>query len=142
MRFRFASIPYWRANRLRFFADSHRENLYNAHPSNVASVNSMNSQVVVDGTSIPDYGGNKLSQQLVDHQFKQSMTLKDNHCDNSFAESLFSRMKAELLDGGVFLKMEDARMECFDYIEVTTIQLENILLLATKVHCNLKYRAV
>ena len=63
------------------------------------------------------YGGNKFSQRLLDYQFKQSMTRKDNHYDNAFAESLFSRLKAELLDGGAFLNIEDARMECFDYIE-------------------------
>ncbi|GAB2525626.1 IS3 family transposase [Spirosoma aerophilum] len=28
------------------------------------------------------------------------------------------RLKAELLEGGVFLKVEDARTEVFDYIEV------------------------
>lgn len=37
--------------------------------------------------------------------------------DNAFAESLFSRDKAELLEGGVFSDAEEARLETFNYIE-------------------------
>ena len=51
------------------------------------------------------------------NEFRQSMTRKDNHYDNAFAESLFSRFKAELLDGGVFYGLEDARSKIFEYIE-------------------------
>ena len=51
------------------------------------------------------------------NQFRQSMTRKDNHYDNAFAESLFSRFKAELLDGDVFYGLEDARSKIFEYIE-------------------------
>jgi transposase InsO family protein len=45
------------------------------------------------------------------------MTRRDNHYDNAQAESLFSRFKAELLEDGVFLDVEDAKQESFDYIE-------------------------
>ena len=45
------------------------------------------------------------------------MTRKDDHYDNAFIESLFSRFKAELLDGGVFYGLQDARMRTFEYIE-------------------------
>ncbi len=45
------------------------------------------------------------------------MTRRDNHYDNAYAESLFSRLKAELLQGGEFVDIEDASKECFDYIE-------------------------
>jgi len=45
------------------------------------------------------------------------MTRRNNHYDNAFAESLFSRIKAELLEGGLFLNIEEARMEYFDYID-------------------------
>lgn len=38
--------------------------------------------------------------------------------DNAFAESLFSRYKAELLEGGKFADVEEARMETFNYIEI------------------------
>lgn len=49
---------------------------------------------------------------------RQSMTRVDNHYDNAFAESLFSRFKAELLRGGAFLDLEDAQAAVFEYIEV------------------------
>lgn len=54
---------------------------------------------------------------LAQHGFRQSMTRKDDHYDNAFAESLFSRLKAELLDGGVFYGVHDARTRTFEYIE-------------------------
>ena len=37
--------------------------------------------------------------------------------DNAYAESLFSRYKAELLEGGAFADVEEARLESFNYIE-------------------------
>ncbi|MDQ3252334.1 MAG: integrase core domain-containing protein, partial [Acidobacteriota bacterium] len=37
--------------------------------------------------------------------------------DNAFAESLFSRYKAELLEGGVFRDVTEAQLETFEYIE-------------------------
>jgi len=51
------------------------------------------------------------------HGFRQSMTRRDNHYDNAHAESLFSRFKAELLDGGVFKGLDDAYYRTFEYIE-------------------------
>ena len=48
----------------------------------------------------------------------QSMGRADNVYDNAFTESLFSRLKAELLENGVFLSLEDARTEIFEYIEI------------------------
>ena len=51
------------------------------------------------------------------HEYRQSMTRKDNHYDNAQAESLFSRFKAELLDGGVFYGLEDAYYRSLEYIE-------------------------
>jgi transposase InsO family protein len=37
--------------------------------------------------------------------------------DNAYAESLFSRYQAELLEGGAFADVEEARLETFNYIE-------------------------
>lgn len=54
---------------------------------------------------------------LKTHQYRQSMTRKDNHYDNAQAESLFSRFKAELLDGGAFRGLKDAYYRSFEYIE-------------------------
>ena len=45
------------------------------------------------------------------------MTRKDNHYDNSHAESLFSRFKAELLDDDIFYGFDDAYSRTFEYIE-------------------------
>jgi hypothetical protein len=35
--------------------------------------------------------------------------------NNAFAESLFSRYKAELLEGGAFSDVEEVRLETFNY---------------------------
>ena len=56
-------------------------------------------------------------QLLIKNKCQQSMTRVDNHYDNAFAESLFSRLKAELLRGGVFLDLDNAHTETFKYIE-------------------------
>lgn len=63
------------------------------------------------------YGGLEFRKLLKTHGFRQSMTRKDNHYDNATAESLFSRFKAELLDGGIFYGLEDAYYRTFEYIE-------------------------
>jgi transposase InsO family protein len=49
--------------------------------------------------------------------FRQSMSGKGNCYDNARAESFFSRFKAELIEGGVFEDVEQARSEVFSYIE-------------------------
>ena len=49
--------------------------------------------------------------------FRQSMSGKGNCYDNAQAESFFSRFKAELIEGGVFEDVEQARSEIFSYIE-------------------------
>jgi putative transposase len=51
------------------------------------------------------------------HACRQSMTRVDNHYDNAFIESLFSRFKAELLRGKAFDDYEHAHAEIFEYIE-------------------------
>lgn len=55
---------------------------------------------------------------LARHQCIQSMSKADNPYDNAYAESLFSRFKAELIQKGAFESKEDATTEVFDYIEV------------------------
>ncbi len=49
--------------------------------------------------------------------FRQSMSGRGNCYDNAQAESFFSRFKAELLEGGAFENIEQARSEVFSYIE-------------------------
>jgi putative transposase len=48
---------------------------------------------------------------------RQSMSGKGNCYDNAQAESFFSRFKTELLEGGVFEDVAQARSEIFSYIE-------------------------
>ena len=49
---------------------------------------------------------------------RPSMSQAGNAYDNAFAESLWSRLKAELLESGIILSVADARTEIFDYIDV------------------------
>ena len=64
--------------------------------------------------------------QFVSHNFRrmlndagcrQSMSCRGNCYDNATAESFFSRYKAELLEGGMFADVVQARSETFSYIE-------------------------
>jgi transposase InsO family protein len=64
------------------------------------------------------YAGNKFRELLAENEIRQSMSGKDNPYDNAFMESYFSRFKAELLQGGAFEKLEDARTEIFEFIEM------------------------
>lgn len=68
-----------------------------------------------------DRGGQYASRQfrslLRASGCRQSMSRADESYDNAYAESLFSRYKAELLEGGAFADLEEARMETFNYIE-------------------------
>ncbi len=63
------------------------------------------------------YASNGFRLLLQQNGFRQSMSGKGNCCDNAQAESFFSRFKAELIEGGVFEDLEQARSEIFSYIE-------------------------
>jgi transposase InsO family protein len=52
-----------------------------------------------------------------DHECRQSMARRANCYDNAQAESFFSRYKAELLEGGAFADVSQARSETFSYVE-------------------------
>lgn len=45
------------------------------------------------------------------------MCRKADAYDNAVAESFFSRLKAEMLQSGIFQTLEDAQTELFHYIE-------------------------
>jgi len=64
------------------------------------------------------YAGKKFRKLLTGHFSLQSMSGAANPYDNAFMESYFSRFKAELLQGGAFEGLEDARKEIFEYIEM------------------------
>ena len=63
------------------------------------------------------YVDTEFRELLNQHGFEQSMSRADETYDNAHAESLFSRYKAELLEGGAFADVEQARSETFAYIE-------------------------
>ena len=63
------------------------------------------------------YASNGFRRLLQQSGFRQSMSGKGNCYDNAQAESFFSRFKAELVEGGVFEDLEQARIEIFSYIE-------------------------
>ena len=75
------------------------------------------SGLIVHSDGGAQYASTTFKALLKTHQYRQSMTRKDNHYDNAQAESLFSRFKAELLDGGVFYGLQDAYSRSFEYIE-------------------------
>ena len=64
------------------------------------------------------YAGKEFRRVLRKRGILQSMSRADDPYDNAFAESYFSRLKAELLQGGAFDSLEDARTEVFEYIEM------------------------
>ena len=63
------------------------------------------------------YAADRFRQLLKSNKCRQSMSRRGNSYDNAQAESFFSRFKAELLDGGVFEDVSQARSETFSYIE-------------------------
>ncbi|MBD0299552.1 MAG: IS3 family transposase [Nitrososphaera sp.] len=64
------------------------------------------------------YAGGTFRKLLDKNGVRQSMSRADNVYDNAFMEALFSRFKAELLEGGAFQSKEDAQTEIFEYIEM------------------------
>ncbi len=63
------------------------------------------------------YASKEFRELLRINCFRQSMSGKGNCYDNAQAESFFSRFKTELLEGGVFEDVEQAKSEVFSYIE-------------------------
>ncbi len=63
------------------------------------------------------YVSNDFRALLVASKCRQSMSRRANCYDNAQAESFFSRYKAELLEGGAFAEVSQARSETFSYIE-------------------------
>ncbi len=63
------------------------------------------------------YAANGFRRLLQENGCRQSVSGKGNCYDNAQAESFFSRFKTELMEGGVFEDLEQARSEIFSYIE-------------------------
>jgi len=64
------------------------------------------------------YAGNIFRRLITGHKVIQSMSDAANPYDNAFMESHFSRFKAELLQGGTFDGLTNARTEIFEFIEM------------------------
>lgn len=63
------------------------------------------------------YASTPYRELLARCSLRQSMSGKGNCYDNAQAESFFSRFKTELIEGGVFETVKEARAEAFSYIE-------------------------
>lgn len=63
------------------------------------------------------YVSKEFRGRLTNFNLRQSMSAKGNCYDNAQAESFFSRFKTELVEGGAFSSVEEARNETFSYIE-------------------------
>ena len=67
-----------------------------------------------------DRGGQYASKglrKLLTGKYLQSMSRAGECYDNARAEFFWSGLKAEVLESGVFLSLEDARAEIGDYID-------------------------
>lgn len=62
------------------------------------------------------YTADDFSKLLHGHRAVASMSRKGNCYDNAHAESFWSRLKTELLDGGSFPDLETARLEISHYV--------------------------
>ena len=64
------------------------------------------------------YRSENFKQLLNGYECQQSMSGADNPYDNAYAESFFSRFKAEMLPKNGFNSIEDAKKQTFEYIEM------------------------
>ena len=65
-----------------------------------------------------EYAANAFRERLAELNITQSMNRPGKVTDNAFMESCFSRLKAELLQDGIFETIEDAHTEIFEYLEM------------------------
>ena len=72
--------------------------------------------LVVHSDQGSQYAATRFKALLVRHQAVQSMSRRGNCYDNAHAESFWSRLKTELLDGGSFPSLAEARLEISHYI--------------------------
>jgi len=97
--------------------DTNMEDDLTVHSINRAiNIRKPSSELVVHSDRAGQYAGARF--KLAIRGFTQSMSGRDNPYDNAFAESFFSRFKAELLEKGAFDSLQDAYVEVFNYIEI------------------------
>lgn len=96
-----------------------REELVIGALNKALNSHSLNRQgLIVHSDRGGQYAGKEFRRLLQKKSILQSMSRADDPYDNAFAESYFSRLKAELLQDGAFDSLEDARTEIFEYIEM------------------------
>jgi transposase InsO family protein len=78
---------------------------------------SVKAETIVHTDRGSQYASNNFRALLAANECRQSMSRRANCYDNAQAESFFSRYKTELLEGGVFEDVNQARSETFSYIE-------------------------
>ena len=71
---------------------------------------------VVQSDQGSQYSSTNFKTLLARHGAMQSMSRRGNCYDNAHAESFWSRLKTELLDGGSFPGLAKARLEISHYI--------------------------
>ncbi len=98
-------------------ADNMEEELVHSALRKAIGSNQLTPGSIVHSDRGGQYIGKAFRQTLIQHQFKQSMSRPDDPYDNAFMESCWSRLKAELLENGIFRLLEDAHTELFEYIE-------------------------
>ncbi len=72
--------------------------------------------LIVHSDQGSQYTATRFGELLARHGAEPSMSRRGNCYDNAQAESFWSRLKTELLDGGSFPGLEEARLELSHYI--------------------------
>ncbi|WP_394368140.1 transposase [Hymenobacter caeli] len=72
--------------------------------------------LVVHSDQGSQYMATRSKELIARHGAQQSMSRRGNCYDNAHAESFWSRLKAELLDGGSFSELEEAKLEISHHI--------------------------
>ena len=72
--------------------------------------------LIVHSDQGSQYTATRFKQLLTRYGARQRMSRRGNCYDNAHAESFWSRLKTELLDGGSFPDLETARLEISHYV--------------------------
>lgn len=77
----------------------------------------INPEAIIHTDRGSQYSSTNFRLLLSENAMRQSMSGRGNCYDNAQAESFFARFKIELLEGGLFSDVNEARSETFSYIE-------------------------
>ena len=91
--------------------ESRPEDLVSEALRRALSVRQLAAGPVVHSDQGSQYSAINFKALVARHEAVQSMSRRGNCYDNAHAESFWSRLKTELLDGGSFCNLTDARLE-------------------------------